>query len=309
MNLTPSERADIASKVTLLGSLSNLFLVILKLIAGILGRSSAMIADSIHSLSDFATDIVVLLSLNMTKKPIDETHDYGHGKFETLASLIIGISLFSVGAGIGWNAVKLLVNYFTGSIEIKIPGYIAVIAAAISIITKELLFQWTNHTAKKINCQAMRANAWHHRSDAFSSVATLAGITAAIILGDNWVIADPIAAVIVSALILKTAYTISLESINELLESSLSESKEEEIIKLITETKGVIDPHNLKTRKIGNNIAIDIHIRVDNKLLITEAHHIATSVEKNIRDVYGEETIISVHTEPDKKENQQTLKQ
>lgn len=259
-----------------------------------------MIADAIDSLSDFATDIVVLLSFRIVRKPADKEHDYGHGKFETLATSIIGIALFFVGIGILYTGSVNIYTVVYKNQNIEEPNIIALIAAIISIIIKEWLYRYTVIVGNNINSQAVIANAWHHRSDAFSSIGTFIGIGGAILLGEIWKILDPIAAVIVSFFIIKVSADISLGSIKELLEQSLDEEVENDIQKYIESVEGVLNSHNLKTRKIGNNIAIDIHIRVNNSLSIVQAHTITELIEKGIRKKYGDKTFISIHTEPEK---------
>ncbi len=293
------ERAFQANRITIVGSVVNFILMAFKLVSGILGGSTAMVADAIHSLSDFATDIVVLVTMGITKIPQDSNHDYGHGKFETLASFIIGVSLLFVGIGIGWNGVKSVLEVLNGK-TLPSPHYIALIAASVSIIVKEILYRWTVKVGKRINSQAVIANAWHHRSDALSSIGTLIGIGGAIILGSKWTILDLIAGVVVSVFIIKVAIQISLESINQLLECSLTLEEKEKLLKLINSVEGVKDPHRLKTRKIGNNIAVDIHIRVNPRLTVSESHSIATQIENKIIEEYGNESFILVHVEPEK---------
>ncbi|OHD08981.1 MAG: cation transporter [Spirochaetes bacterium GWB1_36_13] len=290
-------RAQKANKATWVGFIYNLILTALKLLAGILGRSGAMIADAIHSLSDFITDIVVLVSFSITRKPIDKNHDYGHGKFETLATALIGTSLLAVGVGILWSGGKNIYLSLSGQI-IGEPGWVALGAAILSIVVKEGLYRYTAKIGKEINSQAVVANAWHHRSDAFSSIGAMAGIGGAIFLGEKWRILDPIASVIVSIFILKTAFQIALGSFKELLEESLDEETESKIIELIQSTDGVFEPHNLRTRKIGNQIAVNVHIRVEETLNVAQAHDISTVIEKKIRAQYGEDSFIDVHIEP-----------
>lgn len=290
-------RINKANRVTWLGLYINIALTLFKLMAGIFGKSAAMIADAFHSLSDFATDVVVLLGFRFIGKPIDKSHDYGHGKVETLTSAIIGIALFAVGLKIFWAGAHTIFHIYQGAVIPK-PGRIAFYAAIVSIITKEWLYRYTVKIGKSINSQAIIANAWHHRSDAFSSIGAMLGIGGAILLGEKWHILDPIAAVTVSFFILKTAITISLGGFSELLEVSLNDELEDRIISIARAVSGVVEPHDLKTRRIGNYIAIDLHINVDKNLNITEAHHLSVKVEKEIRAEFGEETFISIHVEP-----------
>ena len=285
-------------KVTLVGSLVNLLLLLFKFAAGILGRSGAMIADAVHSLSDFATDIVVLFCIRISSKPRDEDHDYGHGKYETLATAIIGIVLFFVGLSLMWGGVTKVVGVFFRGEELTSPGYIALIAALISILSKEVLYRYTIRVGKKVNSKSVIANAWHHRSDAFSSIGTALGIGGAIFLGGKWTVLDPIAAVIVSVFILKVAVQLVWPALNELLEKSLPAEVEDEIIEIINGTPEVSDPHNLRTRQIGNYYAIDVHIRVADEMPVVEAHAITKVIEERLHERYGPETYINLHVEP-----------
>jgi len=292
------DRVSQANRVTVLGSIVNAVLAGLKLAAGILGNSAAMVADAIHSLSDFATDLVVLITMRITRQPTDADHDYGHGKFETLATMIIGVALLLVGAGIGWSGIKT-VHLASHGDPVPKPHYIALIAAAVSILIKEWLYQWTVIVGKRIQSQAVIANAWHHRSDAFSSIGTLVGIGGAILLGDRFTILDPIASIIVSFFIIRVALQISYGSMSEMLERSLPPEEKEKLLKLALTVEGVMDPHNLRTRRIGNYIATELHIRVNSELSVIEGHRIASEVEKLICTAYGEGTIVSVHVEPE----------
>ncbi len=292
-----SKRGSTAIKVTYIGSVVNIILTGCKLFAGFAGNSRAMIADAVHSLSDFATDIVVILSFFISEKPEDESHSYGHGKFETLASVIIGLALFAVGLGIIYSSSSAIFDYFNG-IPIQKPGIIAIAAAAVSILSKEALYQYTKVYAVKLNSSAMLANAWHHRSDAFSSIATLIGISASVFFGEKFRICDPIAGIAVSFFIIKVAFDIAKDSFNELMEASLSKETEKEILEIISNVNGAQNPHKLRTRKIGNKIAVDVHINVNAELNIVEAHNIATEVEKALFEKHGEDIFVNVHIEP-----------
>lgn len=292
-----SERKNEAYKVTIVGMVVNVLLLLLKAFAGIVGKSGAMIADAVHSLSDFATDIVVLVFFKVASKPSDSKHKYGHGKYETLATTIIGIVLFCVGIGILVDSVERVIKVFDGEV-IGEPGIIALAAAFISIAAKEGLYWYTYIAGKRINSQAVIANAWHHRSDALSSIATLVGIGGAIFLGEKWRILDPIAAAFVSVFILKVAIQITLTGMNELLEKSLPESVQNEIINAASEIKGVYTPHNLMTRKIGNDYAIELHVNMDKDMSVMSAHQITEQLENRLREIYGNATHISIHVEP-----------
>ena len=284
-------------KVTIWGSIVNFILLIFKFVAGVLGHSSAMVADAIHSLSDFATDIIVLFFVRISSKPADTTHKYGHGKFETLAPAFIGFALLAVGIGILIEGTKNIVAVVRGEV-LQAPGVIALLAAAVSIISKEILYQYTVYKGRKINSQAVVANAWHHRSDAFSSIGTLVGITGAMFLGEKWRVLDPVAAVIVSVFILKVAIDILRNSLEELMEHSLPDAEEEEIKQIILSTNGVESPHHLRTRRIGNRVAIEVHIRMNGDMTLTKAHQITTEVEQQLKLRFGENTHIGIHTEP-----------
>ena len=290
-------RASEARKVTIIGFFVNLVLTAAKITAGIIGKSSAMIADGVHSLSDFATDIVVLAFVKVSGKDSDDNHKYGHGKFETFATLIISLALAGVGIGIFINGLEKIIEYLKGG-EIEQPGMVALWAAIISITSKEILFRYTNVVGKRINSPAVIANGWHHRSDAFSSIGTALGISGAIFLGDSWRILDPIAGIVVSFFILKVAYDLGMPSIKELLEASLPDETIAEIEKIITGHPEVIKFHHLKTRKVGTVYAIDVHIKLDKQISFIRSHDIATDIENSIRERSGRGTHINIHTEP-----------
>ncbi len=285
-------------RVTLWGSFANFVLLVFKLIAGIVGQSSAMIADAIHSLSDFMTDIVVLLFVNISSKPKDDSHEYGHGKYETLATSLIGLVLVGVGFVLFWEGANKIYGFFFLSIPLDSPKTIALIAALLSIVVKEVLYQMTVWVGRKENSAVVVANAWHHRSDALSSIGTAIGIGGAILLGENWRVLDPLAAVIVSLFIVKVALRLVVPAVNELLEKSLPKEMEKEILDIISESPEVRNPHNLRTRRIGNNIAIEAHIRVDGQISVTQAHNITREIERKLRDKFGEATHIALHVEP-----------
>lgn len=291
-------RASKANRVTWVGFYTNLALTAFKLVAGILGHSAAMVADAMHSLSDFATDIVVLVCFRVIGKPPDKSHDYGHGKYETLAAALIGLALFAIGAGILWTGSKRIWAGLHGT-HIPTPAPIALVAAAVSIGLKEWLYRYTVRVGREIRSQAVFANAWHHRSDAFSSIGTLAGIGGAMALGERWHVLDPIAAVVVSVFILKVAVKITAGSVRELTEESLEEAVEQKITAIVSDVRGAIRPHDLRTRRIGNAVAIDLHVCVAPELSISAAHRIASDVEDALRETFGQESFVSVHIEPD----------
>lgn len=291
------ERTKKIYRVTILGMFVNIILFAFKLVAGIIGRSGAMIADAVHSASDFATDIVVLAFVRISSKPRDDDHKWGHGKYETLASLIIGVALFAVGIEIFVDSAEKIAAVLSGEV-IPRPGVIAIIAAAVSIVAKEALYQYTVRVGRKIDSPSVVANAWHHRSDALSSIGALFGIGMAYFLGEKWRIADPIAAIVVAALIVKVAYDLCRTALAELLEKSLSHDVEEEILAIISATPNVYKPHNLRTRRIGSNIAIEVHIRVDGSMTVQDSHEISREIEHSLRARFGERTAVAIHVEP-----------
>lgn len=284
-------------KVTLVGCVGNVMLMVCKLIAGVVGHSAAMVADAVHSLSDVVTDVIVLTFVSVSAKPQDKSHDYGHGKFETIATFFIGLALVAAATGIIVSGIVSLVNWFKGG-DIEAPGKMALWAALLSIAVKEILYQYTAYHGKKLNSQAVIANAWHHRSDALSSVAAAIGIGGAILLGDRWTVLDPLASVIVGLVLIKVAVELLKTSVGELTESSLPQDTEQEIEDIITSFPEISQPHNLRTRRIGTRIAIEAHIRMDGKMSLQESHDITTDVEKKLKDRFGEDTHITLHVEP-----------
>ncbi len=287
----------LSKQVIWIGFVANLLLTILKILAGVFARSSAMIADGVHSVSDLATDLVVVSSLSVSQRPRDHNHKYGHGKVETLATAFVGGVLLLVGIGLFYSGSMKIYSVYQGEI-LEQPGMLAFYAAIGSIIIKEILFRYTINIGRIVHSQAVIANAWHHRSDVYSSIGTFLGISGAIFLGPQWTILDPLAAVIVSFFVFKIAISITHDTLLELIETSLSKEHEAEIIHLAQQVEGVFEPHELKTRKIGNQIAIDLHIRVLNNLNVEQAHDITIRLEDTLRNQYGEETYISIHTEP-----------
>lgn len=289
-------------RVTAVGSAVNVLLVIFKFVAGFVGRSSAMVADAVHSLSDLLTDLIIVVFVRKASKPIDHTHEYGHGKFETLATLIIGVILILVGLGIMFVGVEDCIKFFQGERGEK-PRMIALIAAILSIALKEGAFRYTLKEGKKINSPVLVANAWHHRSDAYSSIATLIGVAGSMFLGSDGLIFDPLAAILVSFYICKSGYDVTKPSVDELLEKSLPLTTEKEIRELLKSIDGIDGVHNLKTRKIGNRIAIEAHTEMDGKISLEQAHAIATSAEKALKKKYGRKTHIGIHMEPKRHPN------
>ncbi len=285
-------------KVTLVGGAVNAILLLFKFIAGVVGHSSAMIADAAHSLSDFVTDIIVLVFVKISNKPQDKSHDYGHGKFETLAMTVIGIALMAVAIGIIVKGAMKIAAWANGEVLVA-PGKLAFWAAIVSIVLKEAVYRYSIIKAKKLNSKAVEANAWHHRSDALSSIGTAVGIGGAIFLGERWTILDPIASVVVGSFIVKVAFDLLKNGIGDLMEQSLPDQVEDEILDLARSVSGVSEPHDLRTRRIGNHYAIELHILMDGDISLREAHDKASEVEDLLRQQYGEDTHVVVHVEPE----------
>ena len=284
-------------RVTFVGFAGNLVLSLLKLVAGVFGRSGAMIADAVHSFSDLATDIVVIVFARISAKPRDDGHDYGHGKYETLATILISIALGIVGVGILADSIRAIRVVIDGGLLPR-PGLIALVAAVLSIAAKEILYRYTVREGRAIDSPSVVANAWHHRSDALSSLGTLVGIGCAYFLGERWRIADPIAALIVAVFIFKIAFDLIRTGLGELLEKSLPEETEQEILRIVTADPAVREPHNLRTRRIGAAIAIEVHVRVDGAMTVACSHALTVAIERRLRARFGEGTMIAIHVEP-----------
>ena len=291
------ERNKEIYKVTLIGGAVNVVLLLFKFMAGIMGHSAAMVADAVHSLSDFVTDIIVVLFVRISSMPKDKSHDYGHGKYETLAMTLIGMALLGVAIGIVYNGAVKIVAWIDGT-PLEAPGMLALWAALLSVVLKEGIYHYSVVKARQLNSPAVEANAWHHRSDALSSVGTALGIGGAIFLGQRWTVLDPVASVIVGAFIVKVAAGLLWGGIGDLMEHSLPDDVEDEMLCLAASVSGVEDPHDLRTRRIGNHYAIEMHILMDGDISLREAHDKASEVEQLLRDRYGEETHVVVHVEP-----------
>lgn len=284
-------------RVTIAGSIINILLLAFKFAAGILGHSAAMIADAIHSLTDFVTDAIVLVFVRLGSKPTDHDHDYGHGKYETLASAIIGVSLLVVGMMICYSGVTKTYHAMCGE-PLQQPGFIALAAAVASVVLKEWAYRFTVRVGRRYHSEAVVANAWHHRSDALSSVGTTVGIGGAIILGEKWAVLDPLTAIVVSFFIMKAAWSVLSKAVDELTDGSLPKETEDEIESIVSEDKDVSVVHNLCTRRIGNRIAIEMHVRMPGETSLYVAHHHATEIEQRLKQRFGADTHISIHLEP-----------
>ena len=303
MTVTQKERERKIYRVTLAGSIINMVLLAFKFVAGVVGGSAAMIADAVHSLSDFLTDIVVVIFVRISSKPQDSDHDYGHGKYETLATSLIGMALLAVGVMILYNGARDIMRAIGGE-QLPQPGMIALVAALVSIALKEWAYQFTVRAGKQIHSSALVANAWHHRSDSLSSIGTAIGVGGAIALGSKWAVLDPIAAVVVSLFVIATAAKLLRQSADELLEKSLPQDIEREIVDIVGQEPVAGEVHNLCTRRIGSAIAIEMHVRMPGSLTLYESHIHASNIERRLRQRFGSNTHISLHVEPMKVDGQ-----
>ena len=284
-------------RVTLAGSVANFALMAFKFVAGFLGHSAAMVADAFHSLSDFITDLIVLVFVKISSKPQDSSHDYGHGKYETLATLLIGLGLVAVAIGIIVQGATKFSRWLAGE-QLPAPGTLALWAALVSIVVKEILYRYTVSRGRSLESAAVVANAWHHRSDALSSIGAAIGIGGAIAFGDRWTVLDPLASIVVGAMLLKVAWDLLKESIDELTEHSLDDATEQEILDIISSFPDVSQPHNLRTRKINNRVAIDLHVRMAGDISLTESHRRASEIESRLRERFGKDSVVNIHMEP-----------
>lgn len=291
------DREHTISRVTIWGAAVNLLLSVLKMIAGLLGKSSAMVADAVHSISDLASDFVILVMVRLSSKEKDRGHDYGHGKYETLATVVVALMLLAVGGKLMAEGVSKIRVVLSGG-TLEVPGSIALWAAVISIVVKEILYQWTAATGKRTNSPAMIANAWHHRTDALSSVGSAIGIGCAMAFGGKWVVLDPVAGCLISIFIIVLSVRMAIPALKELTEASLPENEENRIMEIIQSVPGIDNAHDLRTRRMGPDIVVEAHIVVNPDLRVSEAHHITEIAEKALRKEFGESTHISLHVEP-----------
>lgn len=292
------ERNKKIYQVTLAGGAVNVVLLVFKFVAGFLGNSAAMVADAVHSLSDFVTDVIVLVFVHISGKPKDKSHDYGHGKYETLAMTIIGFALLAVAIGIVYGGASKIWGWWNGQ-QLEAPGMLALWAALLSILLKEAVYRYTMVVAHQVDSQALEANAWHHRSDALSSIGTAIGIGGAIFLGQRWTVLDPVASVIVGFFIIRVSLELLRRGIGDLMEQSLPDEVETEILQLAASVDGVISPHDLRTRRIGSHYAIELHILMPGDVPLRLAHDKASEIEDILRRHYGPETHVAVHVEPE----------
>lgn len=292
-----TNRQNAIIRVTLLGAVVNCLLTIAKIAAGLIGKSAAMVADGVHSLSDLISDFVVIIFVRISSKEQDEEHKYGHGKFETLATLIVSLMLLAVGVKLIVSGAESIVRFINGE-ALPQPKMIALYMAAVSIAAKEILYQLTAKVGRRVESQAVIANAWHHRTDAISSIGALIGIAGAIFLGNKWTVLDPIAGCIISVIIFIVSIKMALGAINELMEVSLPKEDEDEIHKLITSVEGLNDVHELKTRRNGQSVIIDVHVVVNPDLTVAVAHEMTEKAERLLKRRFGNRSQIYIHIEP-----------
>ena len=296
--LSTEERVARANRVTWLSVWVNTALTLAKFVAGLLGRSSAMIADAAHSASDFATDFAVLIGMRLAGKPQDCDHPYGHGKYETLAAAVVGVALCGVGLAIAFHGVSALWGAWAhGELPAR-PGMVAFWAGFASIVIKEWLYQVTARVARQTGNDALLANAWHHRSDAFSSIATTVGVGAGALFGGHWSLLDPLAATGVGAGLLKIAWDIVRDAVDKLAEQGMSAAENARILELVHGVEGLSEPHHLRSRRVGSVAVIEMHFRVDPAMTVREGHAIANRVEQALRGAFGADAIVTIHVEP-----------
>ncbi len=283
-------------RCTLVGMTSDVCLSALKIVTGIIGNSSAILADGIHSISDTVTDGLVYAMVRLSGKGVDERYRYGRGKFETLAAFLISILLVVVSLGLMIEGVKDVWSAWHGE-TLERPHNIALIVGIIAVVVKESLYHYTRIKGVKTDSSALKAYAWHHRADALSTAATLLGVAGAMFLGERWRVLDPIAAIAVSVLILVLAYRLGHPAVEELLEVSLPEEEKNTIAAIITNTPGVKAFHNLRTRRNGNLRVVDCHVKVEGDLSVVQSHEITVEIERKLSAELGE-VMTNIHVEP-----------
>lgn len=297
-NYNMEERTSQANRVTWLSVVVNAVLTLVKLVAGLWGHSSALVADALHSVSDFATDFAVLIGMRYARRPQDGDHPYGHGKYETLAAVIVGVALAAVGMCISFHAGHTLVEAWWWGKYPSRPTLFALWVAIVSIIVKEALYQVTVRVARETKNDALLANAWHHRSDALSSIGTAVGAGVAAVLGGAWVLLDAVAAAFVGLILLKIAWVIVRDSLDKLMEQGMSPEETAQIFELVHTVPGISEPHHLRSRRVGTVAVIELHFRVNPEMTVREGHNLASQVEQHLRAAFGQDAIVTVHVEP-----------
>ena len=297
MALSLEQRTKEINRVTWWGIFVNMLLAVTKLIGGTIGQSQSLIADGLHSLSDLASDAMVLVAAKHAGEEADDDHPYGHGRFETLATVGLGLFLIAVGLGIAFDAAHRVFDE-----EIKaVPHYFTLAIALFSILSNEALYHFTHRVGLRINSKMLIANAWHHRSDAISSIVVLVGIAGAQM---GIAILDPIAAIIVALMIVKIGYDLSYHSVRELVDTALEPEMVEQIKAKILENEDVLEMHMLRTRRMGHTSLVDVHILVQPKLSVSEGHHISEDVEKSLINSFDDINDVTVHIDPENDEQE-----
>lgn len=282
-----------ANRVSVVSIIVNIALSVFKLLVGILAHSSALISDAVHSASDVISTIAVIFGVNISARASDKGHQYGHERMESLFSIILAILLFATGIGIGFSGIKAIIggNYS----ELKVPGFMAIVAALVSIAVKEWMYHYTIHAAKKINSTALKADAWHHRSDAFSSIGSFVGVLGARI---GFPICDPIASVIICVFIVKAAWDVFYEAVNELVDRAADDETCTKLRQLILAQEGVMGIDDMKTRLFGSKMYVDVEIGADGEQALKKAHDIAQNVHDSIEKEFPEVKHCMVHVNP-----------
>ena len=301
MDITPQQRKQETNRITLWGVAVNLVLAVIKIAGGLIGQSQALLADGIHSLSDLASDAMVLLAVKHAGEDADEDHPYGHARYETLATVALGILLIAVAGGIAYDAILRLEH----PDEIAVPALFTLIIAAISIVSNEGLYHATRAVAQKVRSPLLEANAWHHRSDAVSSIVVLIGIGATYI---GYPVLDSVAAILVALMIAKIGLDLSRQSIQELVDTALEPEMVEHIKQTILDIDDVRQLHMLRTRRMGHNALVDVHIQVPPKLSVSEGHHITETVETRVKDKFEDINDVTVHIDPEDDETSASCK-
>ncbi|SEL84996.1 cation diffusion facilitator family transporter [Butyrivibrio sp. ob235] len=286
------EEASIIKKLSRVGILGNVVLAGFKLVAGILGNSGAMVSDAVHSLSDVFATIVAYIGVLLAKQPEDDEHPYGHERLECVAAMILGVILAGTGLGIGYTGLQKIILRQ----ELEVPTFLPLIAAVVSIVVKEAMFWYTMYYAKKMNSDAFKADAWHHRSDALSSIGSFIGIGLAKL---GFPIMDPIASLIICLFILKVAYDISKDALDKMLDTSCGKEMEQKLRFFIEQQPGVEHVDLLQTRQFGNRIYIDLEIAVKGEIPLVEAHEIAEKVHNSVEQEFTNVKHIMIHVNPD----------
>lgn len=293
--VTESEFRRVANRVSFITIAENAVLTIFKLLAGIIAHSNAMISDAIHSASDVFSTIVVIIGVRLAAKDSDKEHPYGHERLECVAAIVLAMVLFLTGLEIGAQAVKDIIGGNYG--ELEVPGVLALIAAVVSIVTKEIMYWYTRYHAQRIDSSALMADAWHHRSDALSSIGALIGIGGAML---GFPVMDSIASLVIFVFIAKAAYDIFRDAMEKMVDHSCDEVTEKEIYDLVLGHREVLGIDLLQTRIFGNKIYVDVEIQVNGQYTLMEAHNIAEEVHKNIEQDFPKVKHVMVHVNPAK---------